>query len=345
MSEQPKIVAADSADMDGPAGQTTRRESQPKPDEATLFTSSIPESAAPSRGLTLILPDEDGAEPVRANATATATTDSNADRASGDQHEDIEAAAAAVLLMPSNHDESASLTDEPCTACAIADPTDAKSKIRIATPPCDEPALATTPARNDITAIPEAADSSPRPADTRNTAAMTPTTSTFSPAATPPTIKADPRRETPAAKLSEAFRNSTPAATATATVAAPKPATPLSETANPSTAVRSTAELSRSIPPSRFLFPGDNTTARAATTTSSATTDAAPRGPKPLPERVGNGRLQPTKVHWKPGEPLGGAAVKPADRRRFRWDVMLSTACGTAACGMIGIWLIRALLS
>ncbi|MFO0973281.1 MAG: hypothetical protein U1A27_07575 [Phycisphaerae bacterium] len=73
---------------------------------------------------------------------------------------------------------------------------------------------------------------------------------------------------------------------------------------------------------------------------SAAETVAAPCETSP-PARIGRGSLTAQRVSWKPGDPFGATAP----RARFRWDLMLSTACGTAACGLVGIWLLRTLLS
>jgi len=60
------------------------------------------------------------------------------------------------------------------------------------------------------------------------------------------------------------------------------------------------------------------------------------------PIRVGSGQLSSGRPNWKPGDPFGESVM---DAPRFRWELMLTTACGTAACGLAGIWLLRTLLS
>ncbi len=60
------------------------------------------------------------------------------------------------------------------------------------------------------------------------------------------------------------------------------------------------------------------------------------------PIRVGSGQLSSGRPNWKPGDPFGETVM---DAPRFRWELMLTTACGTAACGLAGIWLLRTLLS
>ena len=59
------------------------------------------------------------------------------------------------------------------------------------------------------------------------------------------------------------------------------------------------------------------------------------------PAQIGQGQLQAGKVGWKPGDPFGVGKIKT----RFKWEVLISTACGTAVCGLLGIWLLRTLLS
>lgn len=61
------------------------------------------------------------------------------------------------------------------------------------------------------------------------------------------------------------------------------------------------------------------------------------------PGRIGEGKLIPSRLTWKPRELFGGAAARRADP--FKWEVMLTTACVTAACGMVGIWLLRSVLA
>lgn len=63
----------------------------------------------------------------------------------------------------------------------------------------------------------------------------------------------------------------------------------------------------------------------------------------PTPQRIGSGRLVPARLTWKPRDPFASDPEVP--RRRFRWEVMLTTACGTAMCGMGTIWLLRAIVS
>lgn len=61
------------------------------------------------------------------------------------------------------------------------------------------------------------------------------------------------------------------------------------------------------------------------------------------PRKIGRGRLVPVRLSWKPGDPF--ATPPKRKRRQFRWDVMLTSACITAACGLVCVWLLRTLLA
>lgn len=60
------------------------------------------------------------------------------------------------------------------------------------------------------------------------------------------------------------------------------------------------------------------------------------------PKRIGSGQLVPARLTWRPGDPFGSDAK---GKSRFRWELMLTSACVTAACGLGGIWLLRTLLA
>lgn len=66
-------------------------------------------------------------------------------------------------------------------------------------------------------------------------------------------------------------------------------------------------------------------------------------GSRPTPRRIGDGRLVPARLNWKPGDPF--ASDSRPKTIRFRWEVMLTAACGTAICGMGAIWLLRMVVS
>lgn len=61
------------------------------------------------------------------------------------------------------------------------------------------------------------------------------------------------------------------------------------------------------------------------------------------PRRIGDGKLVPARLTWKPGDPFGQPTRN--SRKTFRWELMLTTACVTAACGMLCIWLLRTVLA
>ncbi len=65
--------------------------------------------------------------------------------------------------------------------------------------------------------------------------------------------------------------------------------------------------------------------------------------PAAAPRRIGSGELVPARLTWRPGDPFAGS--ESANRRRFRWDVMLTSACITAGCGLACIWLLRTILA
>jgi hypothetical protein len=57
------------------------------------------------------------------------------------------------------------------------------------------------------------------------------------------------------------------------------------------------------------------------------------------PKRIGNGKLVATRVQWRPGDPFGQATRAPA--RGFEWNRMVRSACVTAACGLLLVWLLH----
>jgi hypothetical protein len=70
---------------------------------------------------------------------------------------------------------------------------------------------------------------------------------------------------------------------------------------------------------------------------------AASQVPVEVPHQIGGGKLVPTKLTWRPGDPFGDS-VK-VRKGAFKWETMLTTACVTAACGMACIWLLRTVLA
>jgi hypothetical protein len=71
--------------------------------------------------------------------------------------------------------------------------------------------------------------------------------------------------------------------------------------------------------------------------------DAPAAAHRPAPHRIGQGRLVPVRLTWKPGDPFA-AGAKPVGGR-FRWELMLTAACITAVCGLGCIWVLRTVLA
>ncbi len=65
----------------------------------------------------------------------------------------------------------------------------------------------------------------------------------------------------------------------------------------------------------------------------------APRAPM----RIGHGMLVGTRVAWRPGDPFGQAAREYSPG--LAWRRILSSACFTAACGLIAVWLLHTLFA
>lgn len=79
----------------------------------------------------------------------------------------------------------------------------------------------------------------------------------------------------------------------------------------------------------------------AARLTSSPSVPASPRKSVDTPKRIGDGKLVQTRLTWKPGDPFADAARSAGMPGRFRWELMLSTACGTAVFGLAFFWIMR----
>ena len=67
------------------------------------------------------------------------------------------------------------------------------------------------------------------------------------------------------------------------------------------------------------------------------------RTPGMAPKRIGSGRLVPARLTWKPGDPFAGSSRRRVNH--FRWEIMLTSACVTAACGLCCLWLLRTILA
>lgn len=70
---------------------------------------------------------------------------------------------------------------------------------------------------------------------------------------------------------------------------------------------------------------------------------AIPSRPGKTPERIGRGKLVAARLTWKPGDPFGDGRPRPVER--FSWESMLTSACITAACGLVCVWLLHSILA
>jgi hypothetical protein len=61
------------------------------------------------------------------------------------------------------------------------------------------------------------------------------------------------------------------------------------------------------------------------------------------PKKIGSGRLVSARLTWKPRDPF--ACPSQPKTQRFRWEVMLTSACITAVCGLGCVWILRTLLA
>lgn len=59
------------------------------------------------------------------------------------------------------------------------------------------------------------------------------------------------------------------------------------------------------------------------------------------PKRIGGGKLIQPRLTWKPGDPFADPNRTDGMPGRFRWELMLSTACGTAVFGLAFFWIMR----
>ncbi|MBK8269508.1 MAG: hypothetical protein IPK83_14860 [Planctomycetes bacterium] len=57
-----------------------------------------------------------------------------------------------------------------------------------------------------------------------------------------------------------------------------------------------------------------------------------------VPKRIGSGALVPAKLTWMPKDPFGNGVQEKA-APRFRWELMLTSACVTAATLFLALWL------
>jgi hypothetical protein len=103
-------------------------------------------------------------------------------------------------------------------------------------------------------------------------------------------------------------------------------------------------------PPVEVRPEATRTTATSDTMTCGLSSSVAgarvePSIPAP-PTHIGAGRLHVERPDWRPGNPFGDVRhPRRSTRGRFRWDILMATACGTATCGVVCVWLLRALFS
>ncbi len=72
----------------------------------------------------------------------------------------------------------------------------------------------------------------------------------------------------------------------------------------------------------------------------SAASDGCRKGA--APKRIGRGTLVRARLTWKPGDPFGDSEEQSGSV--FRWELMLASACVTAACGLFCVWLLHSIL-
>lgn len=65
--------------------------------------------------------------------------------------------------------------------------------------------------------------------------------------------------------------------------------------------------------------------------------------PGKTPDRIGHGKLVAARLTWKPGDPFGDGRRRSVER--FSWESMLTSACLTAACGLLCVWLLHSILA
>lgn len=114
-----------------------------------------------------------------------------------------------------------------------------------------------------------------------------------------------------------------------AVIAAPSISTPIASIAIPT--------ISDAIPALMPEIPA----ARVTISPSASSAPSAPRKSPETPKRIGDGKLVQSRLTWKPGDPFADGAKSPGMPSRFRWELMLSTACGTAVFGLAFFWIMR----
>lgn len=62
-----------------------------------------------------------------------------------------------------------------------------------------------------------------------------------------------------------------------------------------------------------------------------------------IPTQIGHGKLVGKKLAWRPGDPFGQTVRQYAPE--FVWRRMLASACITAACGLLAVWLLQTIFA
>ncbi len=112
--------------------------------------------------------------------------------------------------------------------------------------------------------------------------------------------------------------------------------TPAVMASTPAAAIASIAITSETVVPNTIA-----PTISAATIVSSSPPPSTPRKLPDTPKRIGDGKLVQSRLTWKPGDPFAEGARPAGMPGRFRWELMLSTACGTAVFGLAFFWIMR----
>ena len=97
------------------------------------------------------------------------------------------------------------------------------------------------------------------------------------------------------------------------------------------------AEVATDAPEKPSAAPAPNLPFRPAPAKTS------PPSPGKTPDRIGQGKLVSARLTWKPGDPFGDGKARPV--ARFSWESMLTSACITAACGLLCVWLLHSILA
>jgi len=121
-----------------------------------------------------------------------------------------------------------------------------------------------------------------------------------------------------------------------------EPATPQTEAGRPAEPISATTQGRGAQAPEEELA---GPLFACSTPSCGAASEGPARAAKPAaaPKRIGSGCLVPARLTWKPRDPFAGRS--PSRMQRFRWELMLTSACITAVCGLGCVWLLRTLLA